>query len=137
MTPVDASLPTLLLVHGAWHGAWCWERFVPWLEGRGYRVVAPNLRRHGPEAVRAGLRWTRIGQYVEDIDAALGALGEPPERVVLVGHSMGGLIVQKLLERRPAAGGVLLAPVPVDGVLPATLRTLVRHPLAFLRTNLS
>ena len=41
MAPTAGSLPTLLLVHGAWHGAWCWERFVPWFEGRGYRVAAP------------------------------------------------------------------------------------------------
>ena len=110
------ALPTLLLVHGAWHGAWCWERFVPWLEARGYRVVAPDLRKHGAKTDRAGLRWTRIGEYVEDVSGVLDGLSGP----VVVGHSMGGLIAQKVLERRGAAGLALLASVPTGGVLAAT-----------------
>lgn len=127
-------LPTLLLVHGAWHGAWCWERFRTWFGERGYRVVAPDLRKHGADADRAGLRWTRIGDYVEDVERALDGLEGP---VVLVGHSMGGLIAQRVLERRGAAGAVLLASVPPGGVLAATLRTLGKHPLAFLKSSLT
>src|SRR3712207_3327232 len=100
------TLPTLLLGHGAWHGAWRWERFTPWLEGGGYRVVTPDLRKHGADRDRAGLRWTRIGEYVEDVSGVLGGLSGP---VVLVGHSMGGLIAQRVLERHGAAGLVLLA----------------------------
>jgi pimeloyl-ACP methyl ester carboxylesterase len=128
------ALPTLLLVHGAWHGAWCWERFTSWLEGRGYRVVAPDLRKHGADADRTGLRWTRIGDYAEDVAGVLRGLTGP---VVVVGHSMGGLIVQKVLERHAAAGVVLLASVPPGGVLAGTLRTLRKHPLPFLKANLT
>src|SRR5688500_7189124 len=130
----SGALPTLLLVHGAWHGAWCWERFTPWLEARGYRVVAPDLRKHGAKTERGGLRWTRIGEYVEDVEAALRSVERP---VVLVGHSMGGLIVHEVLERQGAAGTVLLASVPTGGVLAATLRTLRKHPLHFLKSSLT
>jgi alpha-beta hydrolase superfamily lysophospholipase len=55
----------------------------------------------------------------------------------VIGHSMGGLVVQKYLETHEAAGGVLLASSPVGGALPATLRVARRHPVAFLQANLT
>ena len=60
-----------------------------------------------------------------------------PEPPVLVGHSMGGLVVQKYLEAHTLPGAVLLASVPVKGVLRTTLRIALRHPLAFLKANLT
>ncbi|WP_374689207.1 alpha/beta hydrolase [Promineifilum sp.] len=129
-----ATRPTpLLLVHGAWHGAWCWqEHFIPYLARAGYAVYAPSLRGHGASPGRDRLRRTGIGHYVRDVAAVAAALPAAP---VLIGHSMGGLVVQKYLERHPAAAGVLLASVPPAGTLATALRIARRHPRAFLKAN--
>lgn len=131
-----APRPTpLLFVHGAWHGAWCWdEHFLPYFADHGYAAHAISLRGHGFSEMDKSLKLLRLSDYVADVDQAVRDLGEPP---VLVGHSMGGLVVQKYLEKGPAAGGVLLASVPVKGVLATTMRIAVRHPLAFAKANLT
>jgi pimeloyl-ACP methyl ester carboxylesterase len=124
----------LLFVHGAWHGAWCWEQhFLRYFGDRGWVVKAVDLRGHGGAPGRKRLRWTRIAEYVEDVAAAAATFEEPP---VVIGHSMGGLVVQKYLESHAAPGAVLLASVPPSGVLATTLRFAARHPLKFLKVNL-
>src|SRR5438105_3578099 len=96
----EARRAPILFVHGAWHGAWCWEdHFVPYFANRGWQVTALNLRAHGGPRERRGLRWKRIADYVEDLAAAAAALPEPP---VVIGHSTGGLVGQKYLESHPA-----------------------------------
>jgi pimeloyl-ACP methyl ester carboxylesterase len=126
--------PPLLFVHGAWHGAWCWEQhFLRYFADRGWTVKALDLRGHGATPAK-GLRWTRVADYVDDVAAAAGTMGSAP---VVIGHSMGGLVVQKYLERNAAPGAVLLASVPPAGVLMTSLRFAGRHPLKFLKTNLT
>lgn len=125
----------LLFVHGAWHGAWCWaEYFLPYFAEHGYTSLALSLRGHGASAGRERLRRTRIADYVRDVAQVVSQLPKPP---ILVGHSMGGLIVQKYLETHAAPAAVLLASVPVRGVLKTTLRIARRHPLPFLKANLT
>lgn len=87
-----------LLVHGAWHGAWCWFRLKALLERGGDRVDTVDLPGHGvdrtpPEAVT-------LADYTARVVGALDAAGEP---VVLVGHSLGGIVVSEAAEARPAA----------------------------------
>jgi pimeloyl-ACP methyl ester carboxylesterase len=125
-------MATLLLVHGAWHGAWCWEdHLVPRLRAAAHDVTAIDLRHHGAHE-RRGLRRSRIRDYVADLDAAAAKLPAP---LVVVGHSMGGLVVQRWLIHNRPAGAVLVAPIPVHGVIPATLRVARRHPATFARVN--
>ncbi len=119
----------MLLVHGAWQGAWCWDPVADRLRSRGHDVRTVTLRGHDNPPGRI---WYRISDYVDDVRAAVRAFAAPP---IVVGHSMGGLVVQKYLERHPAAAAVLLAPVPTGGALGATIRFARRHPLAFLKTN--
>jgi pimeloyl-ACP methyl ester carboxylesterase len=125
----------ILFVHGFWHGAWCWEEhFVPYFAQRGYLCVAPNLRGHGGSDGGEGLRWTPLAEYVTDIVGVADELDSPP---ILIGHSMGGLIVQKYLQMRSAPAAVLLASVPPTGLLATTLRFLVHHPWATLKSGLT
>ncbi len=136
-TPADRTHPTpVVLVHGAWHGAWCWdEGFLQRLSGRGVEAHALSLRGHGDSPNPKGLRRTSVADYVADVGEVVGSLSTPP---VLVGHSMGGFVTQHYLTAgHPAAGAVLMASVPPTGVIPTTLRIARRHPGAFLRTNLS
>ena len=124
----------LVFVHGAWHGPWCWERhFLDYFSAKGYSCYAITLRNHGTGPVHRP-RGSRIADYVQDLSAAVEALSAPP---VLIGHSMGGFVVQKYLEGARPAGVALLASVPPQGVLATTLRIMRRFPLQFLRANLT
>ena len=97
-------MTTFCLVHGAWHGAWCWERLVPELEVRGGRVVTPDLP---CEDVAAG-----ISAYADVVDAALGDADD----VVLVGHSLAGATIPLVAARRPVRALVFLcALIPTPG----------------------
>jgi pimeloyl-ACP methyl ester carboxylesterase len=78
---------TLVLVHGAWHGSWCWERLVPHLTERGIAVRTvdlPSVRR-APDDRPAGLR--------EDANAVRAVIDAVEGPVVLCGHSYGGMVI--------------------------------------------
>ncbi|MGD0142979.1 MAG: alpha/beta fold hydrolase [Rhizomicrobium sp.] len=125
----------LLFVHGAWHGAWCWDvHFLEFFTRNGYDAHALSLRGHGESEGREKLRWTRIKDYVDDVASVAQRFRTPP---VVIGHSMGGFVVQKYLEDHPAPAGVLLASVPAQGVLRTALRLGARHPLIFAKSNLT
>jgi len=125
----------VLFVHGAWHGAWCWaDYFLPYFADHGYNAYALSLRGHGNSAGRERLRWASVADYVRDVAQVAALLPRPP---VLVGHSMGGLIVQKYLENHDAPAAVLMASVPPAGAVRATLRIAVRHTLSFLKANMT
>jgi pimeloyl-ACP methyl ester carboxylesterase len=119
------SVP-LLFVHGAWHGAWCWdEHFLDFFAGKGYRALAVSVRGHGRSPTDKPVRSCSLADYVEDISSVADVL---PTRPVVIGHSLGGLFVQKYLESHDAPAGVLMASMPPQGNLGATLRWLRRHP---------
>ena len=129
-----ARLHPMLFVHGAWHGAWSWERFLPWFAARGWETHAVDLRHHGAAGGPGTLRRTRIHHFVEDLTRAVDTIDRPP---VLVAHSMGTLVAQKFLETRHLPAAVLLSPVPLGGVIRTTLRVVRRQPWRFLQTNLT
>lgn len=131
----EAHATPLLFVHGAWHASWCWEEhFLADFAARGYSVAALDLRGHGASPSRGRLRTTRIADYVDDVAEVAQSFDTPP---VVIGHSMGGLVVQKYLETHPAPGGVLVASVPPRGVIGVTL-DIARHRFgAFAHANLT
>ena len=125
----------LLFLHGALHGAWCWEmHFLDYFSQQGFSVHAVNLRGHGRSEGRERLRWTRIADYVEDLASAVRQLGGTP---ILIGHSMGSFIIEKYLENRVVPAAVLLTPPPPKGLGAATFRIARRHPLALAKINLT
>jgi pimeloyl-ACP methyl ester carboxylesterase len=134
--PVARGHPTpLLFIHGMMHGAWCWDvHFLAYFAQRGFAAHAVNLRGHGNSEGRERLRWTRIADYVEDLADVARQLPSPP---VLIGHSMGGFVIQKYLEDHEAPGAVLLSSPPPSGLLGTTLRIARRRPLAFAKANLT
>jgi pimeloyl-ACP methyl ester carboxylesterase len=134
--PVHNQHPTpLLFIHGAMHTASCWDaHFLDYFAQRGYVSHAVNLRGHGKSDGRERLRWTRIADFVEDIANTVRRLPSPP---ILIGHSMGAFIIQKYMEDHAAPGAVLLSSPSPAGLLPAALENARRHPLLFLKVNLT
>lgn len=120
-------LHPIVFVHGAWHAGWCWQdNFVAFFVDRGFRVLAPSLRGHGESPFGKSLRWCSIADYVTDVCQVVSALTEPP---ILVGHSIGGFVVQKYLENHDAAAAVLMASTPPHGgQLGSIMRMIRRHP---------
>ncbi len=130
----QAGKPPLLFLHGMWHGAWVWEPyFLPYFGKLGYRAYAMSLSTHAGSPRRKPLNALRIRDYVKDLREVVESLDESP---VLVGHSMGGFILQKYLEQYEAPAAVLMAPVPPFGIWGGTFRVLKKFPLAFLKANL-
>lgn len=87
-------MPAFVLVHGSFHGAWCWERLVPLLEAQGHAVVVPELPGSGSDP--AALSTATLDRYVECVAALVEAQHDP---VVLVGHSMGAIVCAQVAER--------------------------------------
>lgn len=112
---VDDRRPPLLFVHGTCHGAWCWEEhFLDYFAGLGWSTYALSLRGHGSSCCPTDVRVCRIADYVADVQAVAASLPQPP---VLIGHSMGGFVVQKYLENNRVPAAVLLASMPPRGGL--------------------
>ena len=122
----------IVMVHGAWHGAWCWEDHVaPALRERGHAVHTFDLPGHDrPGDTRRN--WSTVGSYLDAVDAVVASTGVARDELVLVGHSMGGYTVQRYLERGSARTGVLVASVPRRGAFPANLRLMREEPRAVL-----
>jgi len=135
-TEAPAARATLVLVHGAWHGAWCWhDGFAQRLAEAGISTVAPSLRGHAGSADGVRLNRLRMRDYVDDVASVVDACAEPP---FLAGHSMGGGVVQGYLARTdtpPIAGAALLASMPPRGVIGTTTRIALHTPGTFLASN--
>ncbi len=91
-------MATFVLVHGAWHGGWCWSKVVPLLERAGHRALAPDLPGHGDD--RTPVAQVTLRAYADRVCGVAGAQREP---VILVGHSMGGAVISQAAEQCPDA----------------------------------
>lgn len=111
---------TIVMIHGMWGTPHVWRNFRGFFEARGWHVLTPALRHHDVDPLTApeGLGETGLDDYVEDLAERLARL---PQKPVIVGHSMGGLIAQKLAERGLASGLALLCPAPPAGILALSL----------------
>jgi len=93
----NRTMATFILVHGAWHGSWCWRYVVPLLQSRGHAVHAPDLPGHGADP--APVHAQTLGDYVQRVAGVVGACSDD---VILVGHSLGGLVISAAAEADPA-----------------------------------
>jgi pimeloyl-ACP methyl ester carboxylesterase len=104
----------VLFVHGAFGGAWHWEEhFMPAAMRAGRFAAALDLRGHGRSEGFEHLERTGLRDFEEDVRRAVADMPAPP---VVVAHSLGGLIVQRLLGRVQLGGMVLLASLPPEGL---------------------
>lgn len=108
----------VLLVHGGYHGAWCWDKWVQRMADDGRKVHAIDLRGHGGLEPDDDFLTAGFDEMVEDVLLAVREVGERP---VLVGHSLGGLVVMLAALRAEVSGLLLLCPSP-PGNLPGAAR---------------
>ena len=121
----------LLLLHGAWHGAWCWADAMRDFAQRGFEVHAISLRHHGASDHAGSINFWSLNHYVNDLRTTVQAISPTP---IVIGHSMGGYITQLYLNRWQLPGAVLLASIPVHGTLGFMLRNAQRNPVAMLKS---
>jgi pimeloyl-ACP methyl ester carboxylesterase len=122
----QAEPRSFVLVHGAWHGGWCWRRVADRLARRGHKVYAPSLTGLGDRAHLIGTRPT-VTTHIDDIANIIRF--EDLQRVILVGHSYGGIVISGVAEKvQPQIASIVFldAFVPPNG---ATIMNLSRQGL--------
>jgi pimeloyl-ACP methyl ester carboxylesterase len=111
------GIDTIVLIHGLWVTPLSWEHWISRYRARGYHVLAPDwpgmnariedLRRNPSVIARVG-----VIEIADHYDHLIRALDPPP---VIIGHCLGGLVVQILLDRGLGAAGVAIDPAPAEG----------------------
>ena len=128
--PKGTPRPTpLLFVHGVFTSAHIWEPFfLPFFAEHGYRAIALSLRGHGASGGRDRLATTRLRDYVNDVERIAGGLERTP---VLIGSSLGGLVIQHFMTRHPVPAVVLMASGPPHGMSARAFEMAVSNPALF------
>jgi pimeloyl-ACP methyl ester carboxylesterase len=92
----DNSMATFILVHGSLHGGWCWEKVVHRLNEAGHRAFAPDLPGMGADRTPPlDVTLATTGGFIAELAQ------RQPEKVILVGHSLGGITISDAAERAP------------------------------------
>lgn len=125
--------PPLLFLHGAYTAAWCWEEhYLSFFAAAGFHSHALSFSGHGKSRRRDQLDSYSIDDYVADVEETVATLPAPP---VLIGHSMGGFVVQKYLERHAAPAAVLMCSVPPQGLASSAVSMFFGRPRLLLDLN--
>jgi alpha-beta hydrolase superfamily lysophospholipase len=118
--PAATSSRTVLFVHGMFATPACWHEWQPWVEARGFETLAPAWPAHEGTAAEARathpdpeLAAVELEQVVEHYRQIVATLDEKP---ILIGHSMGGLVVQIMLSEGLGSAGVAIDSAPPKGV---------------------
>jgi pimeloyl-ACP methyl ester carboxylesterase len=90
---------TYVLVHGAWHGGWCWKRVTPLLRAAGHEVYTPTLTGLGDRAHLGGMD-SNLDIHIQDVLMTIQA--EELSDIILVGHSYAGMVVTGVADRIPS-----------------------------------
>ncbi len=118
MSSIANAPDTVVLVHGLWMTPRSWEEWVPYLEGKGYRVLTPGYPgfevevealREDPSLIAS----LTVPQTIAHLAGVITELEQPP---IIIGHSFGGTLTQLLLDRGCGAAGVVIDSAPTEGV---------------------
>lgn len=129
----DDAVP-VLFVHGIFSGAWIWEEhFLDWFANHGYHAYAVSLRGHGRSSSPDPSGQYSLKDYSQDLEDAIRTVEQnhkqPP---LLVGHSMGGMVVQRFLTHHIGRGAVLLCSIPPQGMMPLSVQSFWCNPFTAL-----
>ena len=113
---------TIVFVHGMCHGAWCWEEyFIPFFEQLGYHCIAFDLPGHAQQGSTKAIHFS-LDDYVDALADIVDKLEEDP---IIIGHSMGGMIVQEITRRAPhRVQRLILYATGALGLLPGRFETI-------------
>jgi pimeloyl-ACP methyl ester carboxylesterase len=111
-TPSPAKSPPLLFLHGGYVDARSWDaHFLPFFASHGYDCHALDFSGHGGSDGREYLDALSLDDYLADAQQVIAGFDQRP---IVIGHSMGSFIAERLLEQSLAVAAVLLAPVPTQ-----------------------
>ncbi|MFZ5440895.1 MAG: alpha/beta hydrolase [Myxococcota bacterium] len=124
--PPDSRRPPVLFIHGSSCGGWVWaEHFMPFFAERDFLCVAPSFRGHGNSPGRDRLNDFSVDDYVEDVRLVARELGARP---LVVAHSLGAQVAERLAAHQEFEAVALLAPVSPFGLVTSTLQLAVQEP---------
>jgi non-heme chloroperoxidase len=129
--PKVSSKPPVLLIHGMFGGAWYWEDYQNFLGLHGYESYAVNLRGHHGSRPVPDIGKVSLREYVADALEVARTLKNP----IVIGHSMGGLIAQKVAEAGACRATVLMAAAPPRWI-PVVSWLLLRKQVKYARALL-
>ena len=122
----DRNYPPLVFVHGGYTYSGCWDvNFLPFFQAHGYNCFALDLSGHGGSDGFENLNSFGLNDYTDDVRQLVNGLDTDP---VLIGHSMGALVVQRYLETASAKAVIMLAPVPPTGLAASGMQLAIRQP---------
>lgn len=116
----------VVFVHGAWHGAWCWDKWLEIFRAAGFSNVIPvEFRGHGYKT--GSFKRARLDNYIQDVETVIDKVGGRP---ILIGHSLGCTVIRHLQEQDRFTAAVLLAPVPDARTFRKVfIKQIFRHPI--------
>jgi pimeloyl-ACP methyl ester carboxylesterase len=115
------KIATFVLVHGAWHGGWCWKKLTPLLRAAGHEVYTPTLTGLGERSHLINPQ-INLDTHIQDITNVLEY--EDLQNVILVGHSYGGMVISGVADR---VGSRLTQLVYLDAFLPENGKCMVDY----------
>ena len=125
--PEESDHPPLVFIHGAFAGAWTWaEHFLGYFAGQGFSCHAINL------PGRKGMDdYPKLHDFgIQDfVDAVVGLIDDLPRPPILIGHSMGGFVAQRVAQERDVAGAVLMSTVPPTGLVGPSVALAISRPM--------
>jgi pimeloyl-ACP methyl ester carboxylesterase len=129
MKHTNSKRPPILFVPGSFSGAWIWRgNFLEYFHEAGYNVAAMSFKCHGQ---RGWDLWQRgLSEFDKDLKMAISEFDSPP---IIVAHSLGGLIAQRIALEVPVKALALLSPIPIDGVAPSVFSLAKKSPLSLLK----
>jgi pimeloyl-ACP methyl ester carboxylesterase len=117
----------LLFIHGYFAGAWVFGDLMEYFASHGHSSCAVNLRGRGGSRLGTDVGRVSMNELIDDARTVARTVAREHGPPIAIGHSMGGLIAQKLAESGEAAGAVLLAPAPPRGIFVLTAGAMLRQ----------